>query len=210
MGGVASRTRYCRAGLSYVRLYCVPAPRSALSMLVYGDHSDFADPRDRLEDLSQRLAIVASMSPGLERHAHLITALIEAGMLVQGVADAGLPPGPIDEFVHALARCAVTSFDSGMRELCKLPGIPQVALPDRIELRLPEGFAFYAVYPEAYIAAARRLKLLGPPLVIGIRSIGTTLGAVVSAALDAPPAVSARPFGDPYARRAELREGILD
>ena len=51
---------------------------------------------------------------------------------------------------------------------------------------LPEGFAFYAVYPEAYIEAARSLRLSAPPRVIGIRSIGTTLGAVVAAALGAP------------------------
>src|SRR4051794_10344924 len=173
-------------------------------MLVYGDHRDIADPPDRIDDLSRRLIDIAAMSAGLERHAALVTALIEAGRLLQGVADAGAPAGPLDDFVHAIARCLVTSFDSGMREPGELPPVPQAALPDRVELRLPEGFAFYAVYPEAYIAAARRLTLLGPPLVIGIRSIGTSLGSAVAAALDVPPAINVRPFGNPFERHVEL------
>jgi hypothetical protein len=75
---------------------------------------------------------------------------------------------------------------------------------------VPEGFAFYAVYPEAYAVAARRLKLLATPRVIGIRSIGTTLGAVVAAALDAPPAISVRPSGDPFVRRVELPSAVIN
>jgi hypothetical protein len=47
--------------------------------------------------------------------------------------------------------------------------------------------------------------------VIGIRSIGTTLGAVAAAALRGPPPLTVRPSGDPFARKAELSaEGIED
>jgi hypothetical protein len=76
--------------------------------------------------------------------------------------------------------------------------------PAEVELRVPEGYAFYAVYPEAYVEAARRLKLAAQPRVIGIRSIGTSLAAVVAAALGAPAAITVRPFGDPSAREIAI------
>ena len=179
-------------------------------MLVYGDHCDVADPRERLFDLSRRLGVVGSRRAGLDRHAVVANALIEGGRLLQGVADSGVPPGKLDDWLHQLARCLVRSCDSAMAQLGPLPAVPDIDVPERVDLRLPEGFAFYAVYPEAYVAAARRLHLVGPPRVIGIRSIGTTLGAVVAATLDAPQTTSVRPFGDPFARQVDLPTDIID
>jgi len=113
-----------------------------------------------------------------------------------------------------LARAVCRSWYTGFQSITELPRIPDLAaLPDRVELRVPEGFAFYAVYPEAYVDAARRLTLEGPPQVIGIRSIGTTLGAVVAAALGAAPPGTLRPFGDPFDRHiamsSELERDLL-
>lgn len=179
-------------------------------MLVYGDHKQVADPRERLDRVAEQLARVGAMPPGIDRHARLVGALIEAGQLLQGVADAEAPTEPLDNFVHSLAQAVVRSHDSEFAEVGEMPRVPTLDLPHWIELRLPEGFAFYAVYPEAYIAAARRLRLSGPPRVIGIRSIGTTLGAVVAAALGAPPAITVRPFGDPFARQVELPAVMIE
>jgi hypothetical protein len=173
-------------------------------MLVYGDHCEFLDPRERLGCLPERLATIAAMPAGIDRHAKLVGALIDAGQLLQGVADAGLAGRELGDFVHRLAVVVVRSWDSHFAAFGKLPPVPDLALPETVELRLPEGFAFYAVYPEGYVAAARRLRLTGPPRVIGIRSIGTTLGAIVAATLGAPPAITVRPFGDPFARQVEL------
>jgi hypothetical protein len=181
-------------------------------MLVYGDHSERAEPRQRLAELRERLALVERTPAGLERHSMLVSALVEAGQLLQGLADGGSREAErFNGFVHRLAGSVVASYDAGLSGLVPLPGIPHLdELPAAVELRLPEGFAFYAVYPESYVAAARRLKLRGEPRVIGIRSIGTTLGAIVAAALGAPPPVSVRPFGDPFARAVELPVQIMD
>src|SRR5690606_28749357 len=46
-----------------------------------------------------------------------------------------------------------------------------------------EGHAFYCLYPEAYAEAARRSRLPPSTMVIGIRSIGMGLAAMVAAAL---------------------------
>ena len=179
-------------------------------MLVYGDHKEVADARERFDSVRERLAAVGAMPAGITRHAKLVGALIEAGQLLQGVADAEVPTEPLDSFVHCLAQAVVRSHDSDFAEVGDLPVLPSADLPRSVELRLPEGFAFYAVYPEAYVRAARRLRLSGPPRVIGIRSIGTTLGAIVAAALGAPPPITVRPFGDPFARQVELPRATIE
>jgi hypothetical protein len=180
-------------------------------VLVYCDHVECADPAERLEWIEGQIDEVAAMPAGIDRHSRLVSTLIEAGKLLQGIADAQLAgEGPLNRFLYRLAVCVIHSWDSGFARLGELPAIPAIDFGGEAELRRPEGFAYYAVYPEAYVEAARRLKLSGAPLVIGIRSIGTTLGSIVAAALGARLPVTVRPFGDPFARQAELPTEILD
>jgi hypothetical protein len=179
-------------------------------VLVYGDHCEICDPRERLSEISAQLSAIRAMRSGIDRHASLVGALIAAGQLQQGIEDTGCPCDELRIFVHRLAAVAVRSWDSRFRDIGELPAPPHSQMPHEVELRLPEGFAFYAVYPESYAEAARRLRLLGDPRVIGIRSIGTTLGAVVAATLNAPPPITVRPFGDPFARQVELPPGVIE
>src|SRR3954452_3188446 len=118
-------------------------------MLVYGDRSEIADPGQRLEELRADLAEAAAMAPGIERHAKLTSALIEGGRLLQGVADAGGETGTLSRLVQRLAECVVRSWDSRFAECGDVPRVPAMELPRWVELREPEGFAYYAVYPEA-------------------------------------------------------------
>jgi len=180
-------------------------------VLVYGDRQELAEPEQRIRDINRRVDAVEAMPPGIERHAKLVAALVEAGQLLQGVADADFAEHRRDRrtaatdvlsvFLGELGGAACRSWDTDFRDTGPLRRLDlSEALPDAVELRVPEGFAFYALYPEAYAEAARRLKLSAPPRVIGIRSIGASLAAVVAAALDAPKFVTVRPFGDPFAR----------
>ena len=193
-------------------------------MLIYGDRSEPADPRGRLERIAGDLARIATMRHGLERHTRLVGALIDAGQLLQGVADADFAALNADRrtrasdalihYVGAIARAVLRSWKTSFAEIGDSPASPRPdGLPSKVELRTPEGFAYYAVYPEAYIDAARRLRLTAHPIVIGIRSIGTTLGAVVAAALNASPPITLRPHGEPFARQvtiaAELEQELL-
>ena len=181
-------------------------------MLVYGDRSETVDPGKLILTIGESLAAVAAMPADLERHSRLIAVLIETGRLLQGVEDAGAPGhAKLNTFLAHLASAALRSWDSGFRSFGDLPPTPVIdGLPAEVALRMPEGFAHYAVYPEAYAAAARRLSLRAPPKVIGIRSIGTTLAAIVSAALGAPPPFTVRPFGHPFAREVRLPESVLE
>lgn len=81
-------------------------------------------------------------------------------------------------------------------------------MPDAVRLKVPEGYAFYALYPEAYALAARAL----PPgvRVVGVRSVGTSLGAVVAAAVGTERLVTVRPVGPPYERRLSLAAPLCE
>jgi hypothetical protein len=69
----------------------------------------------------------------------------------------------------------------------QLETISRSARSTLLDVRTPEGFAWYGLYPEAYVQAAdqwaHRISAGARVLVVGIRRIGTTLAAVVSAAL---------------------------
>lgn len=188
------------------------SPRVEWSVLVYGDRSERVDPRSHLSAIGRTLAEVRTMPADLKRHSRLVAALIETGRLLQGVQDQGLRGDQqLSHFLSQLATATIRSWDSGFLTIGTLPPLPEIGgLPVDVLLRVPEGFAFYAVYPEAYVEAARRLRLSAPPQVIGIRSIGTTLGAMVAAALGAPPPVTVRPFGHPFAREVRLPESLLE
>jgi hypothetical protein len=184
-------------------------------VLVYGDHDQAADPLEVWKALGRDCGAVWTMPPGIDRHAKLVGLLIEAGRLLQGVADAEFEQAGCDRrspataaisaAVQSLAQSVCRSWDSGFAEMSCAPEFPSPgSLSDQVRLRIPEGFAFYAVYPEAYIDAARRLSLNAPPRVIGVRSIGTSLAAVVAAALGAPLPVTVRPIGDPFERRISV------
>ena len=193
-------------------------------MLVYGDHCECIGAAEKWREIAGILERLNRTAPGIARHAILVSALIECGRLFQGLADAEFKSAGCDcwtpetrslgRFVHELATAVGRSWDEGCTGDVPVPQPPSMpATAENLELRVPEGFAFYCVYPEAFAVAARTLRLLAPPRVIGIRSIGTTLGAMVAAALDAPPAVTLRPFGDPFARKIavapELAEELL-
>jgi len=194
-------------------------------MSVYGDRTRFATTGEVLAGLHDDLARVAALGPGLQRHGRLIAALIEAGQLAQGLADAGFRrDGNRDRPSHTVqtamslvrvlaAQCAV-SWMSGFRrggthvagELVRLAA----SLPrETIELREPEGYAFYALYPESYLEAAQALRTKSPQ-VIGIRSIGTSLGATVAAQVGAKSLLTLRPVGHPFERSIAASERLID
>ena len=167
------------------------------------------------------------MAAGIVRHGALVAAFIEAGELAQGVADAEFaardgcdsrsPAGDAAlAFLTRLAAFVRSSWDSGFAECGPVPtealaALRAVRLPEAVEVKRAEGFAFYALYPEAYLAAARAAGLPsgGRTRVIGLRSIGVALGALVAAAVEAPPPVTLRPIGHPFRRALCLSESLV-
>ncbi|HLH12455.1 MAG TPA: hypothetical protein VKV77_11330, partial [Methylovirgula sp.] len=187
-----------------------------VSMLVYGDRSRQTEVRGELESLASLNETLALMPAGIERHAWLADLFIRAAELAQGIADAEFEQWGEDRLTFAqqvsmrLVRATASSLcqswqngfaaaplniDAQLRLLSSAEGA--------IHCRRQEGFAFYALYPEAYFAAARRCGLQFHS-VLGIRSIGLGLAAIVAEATAARTCISVRPIGHPFRRKLAL------
>lgn len=208
-------------------------------MIVYGDPSYEETAESLLARLRQRLdALLSAARPSPEAARML---LIEAGQFEQAVMD-GLPKElPAEEARLLMLRAQAVTDDASTVFLARRrwgppgsrgrevhPALRRIALalqtlgaPGslRLTVKLPEGYAFYALYPEQYcLSAARWLHdhPASPPgraVVIGIRSIGTSLSAVVQARLAAAGwevhRLTARPTGHPFSRRVEISPEAL-
>jgi hypothetical protein len=84
---------------------------------------------------------------------------------------------------------------------------------EHLSISTPEGFAYYALHPLAYADVIQRLPMSEHLLVVGIRSIGTTLSAVTAAAARTrgiqAERITVRPQGHPYNRTAEFPVGQM-
>lgn len=175
-------------------------------MLVFGDRAREVAPQAALREIRDLLAA--------GRHDE---ALIETGMLAQGLADREFEALGCDDLTPLQAELtsltvAVARTACGGPAACAhvaLAHLAAQALPRLVRCRVPEGFAFYAVYPKAYAAAARSHDWGAPPLVLGLRSIGLTLGAVVAAVTDGA-LVTLRPTGHPFDRRLRISRVLRD
>lgn len=175
-------------------------------MLVYGDHSRTVDPRELLIQLAEPA----------HGHAAIVTRFIAAAELAQGLADATFTGVDMrtpltDAAMRACvgyARQVEQSWRGMPVELVSLAELAALELPPAITCKRAEGYAFYAVYPEAYLEAARRAPR-ERRRVVGIRSIGTGLAALVAAATHAPLPATVRPQGDPFRREIRVHPGLL-
>lgn len=208
-------------------------------MLVFGDRERVREPRAAIAELREALRGLREVrrgrrgAAGVARHARLVGAFVEASELAQGLADAEAAArgmdgrGPLGDGAMAVLLSLARAIDASWRSaapgaapdagpaLRALARLRTEALPDQIRCRRAEGYAFYAVYPEAYQLAARRAAAARPGArrVIGVRSIGAGLAAAVAAAADAvvaalPPS-TVRPAGDPFRRALSAAPELL-
>jgi hypothetical protein len=129
-----------------------------------------------------------------------LEALLRAGELECALADADHPDARTAEAITD--ALAARYLDETACDASKLAAqLAGIALPEALALKIPEGYAYYALSPAAYAELARSLHR-PRAAVIGVRSIGTSLSAVVKIALRGE-RISVRPSGEPWAR--ELR-----
>ncbi len=186
-------------------------------MLVYGDHRRSASPHDLVASLHAKA--LARPTGAAAVRAWATTLLIETGELIQGLLDAGDESAASAHASHdpaypALALAAANLYLAAEPAIAE-PAIERVRrqfaailerwherhLPNVVEIRVPEGYAYYGVYPILYARAAKTLIQWGADwIVIGIRSIGTSLAAVVAATLATDSLHFVRPRGPPFTR----------
>jgi hypothetical protein len=167
-----------------------------------------------------RARIAAARATG--GHDALMALLVDASALAQGIADAQRELVGRDEdsglgamalkLVRAAASAVWSSWNGGRPSLVEAdaalgPLARAPDLPPFLPLRVAEGYAHYGVFPELFGEAARRLGG-APRLVIGIRTIGVGLAAMVAAASGGGEVVTVRPIGPPFDRRIELGAGL--
>jgi len=179
-------------------------------VLVYGDHAERVDPRARLAD------VAAALASERLTHDSLTRAFVDLAGVTQGIADADFAamgcdrPRPAEQLLlqqlTALGATLLRSWHSGLAQAALPPLLLPSDLPAAVEVKLAEGYAFYALRPESYALAAERLQLTAPPRVIGLRSIGSGLACMAAAALGAPTPFTVRPVGDPFARELRLSD----
>ncbi|HEY8381451.1 MAG TPA: hypothetical protein VIL09_04785 [Microvirga sp.] len=192
-------------------------------MLVYGDAERCERADEKARSLTRDLTSASELPPGLDRHAALVAVFIGLGELVQGMADAafnasGEDNGSPEEAtgMAALVGLARAIHRSWTSEFAETGPLPHDALNHAagalaatpIRVKRPEGYAFYALYPESYLEAASRSGLGPRTRVIGLRSIGTGLAALVAAGLGAPAPVTLRPTGHPFGRELRIGEAL--
>ncbi len=168
-------------------------------MLVYADHTTSVESARVVQDTLDRVRALATHASPV--HDELVDALIDAGMFESAAADALCPDR--DECVPVLDILRRTSEALGLAVAASwlettepnhalqsavdaLEQISTDTLPPYLQLRIPEGYAFYALYPEAYVEAA--LEWIGsfaprPVVCVGLRSIGSSLSASVHGTL---------------------------
>lgn len=180
-------------------------------MIVYGDRRAREDPRDLARALLEDCHAASQLGASAEGQDARRRVLVAAGELAQGLVDHAFAArgevdeaGPLERLAARLTTAAARALVAGAAP-AEVAGVVHEALraplPEAVEVRVPEGYAYYALLPEAYADAVRRAGAGGPLVVVGLRSIGTGLAAVVAVAgAAAAPPVTLRPVGHPFAR----------
>jgi hypothetical protein len=174
------------------------------------DQNDLWVFRDARKTIS-RISVLGDLHSALQRlfddpqNRHLYyNALIQAGELESALADSNSESTEsVADLTDALAFAA---FGGGLYKVKQLANaLDHIACPNQLITSPSEGFAYYALNPlDIAKPAQESVAPHRPTAVIGIRSIGTTLSAVATAALISngyrAARITVRPEGDPYDR----------
>jgi hypothetical protein len=134
----------------------------------------------------------------------LLDALLRVSELECALADRGSRHAArIASVTDALAAALVSECPLNVPELADVLACVQV--PETISVSPPEGFTYYALHPLNFSDMAAGVRVEGSrAAVIGIRSIGTTLSAIVKARLEQRglpvERITVRPHGHPFDR----------
>lgn len=172
----------------------------------------------------------AALAPSLS-YQDIVGLLIDYGEFESAVVDALAPFQESEDAAIPLLRRAAFATGHALYQAWKGNGrlvtrwlqqfgrdLDQLAatpLPETVFLRVAEGYAHYGLYPETYLEAAQRFfqeKSPGRVVCLGVRSIGTSLSAVIGATLKEQgvevSSFTVRPRGEPFDRRLVLSHAL--
>jgi len=190
--------------------------------VLYRPQEESVAVRDRLGEL-----LADARDACLHRATAARDLLVDLGELEAGVAD-DLFEGAdgSNDVAHSWRRTAVAAgallsatlarnIDEARRRrdrlVAHIEALAGSTLPRHARIRPAEGYAHYGLFPEQYAAAAADAYAALRPtraVVVGLRSIGTSLSAIVSATLEdrgcAVLPLTVRPRGHPFDRDVSL------
>ncbi|WP_245498692.1 hypothetical protein [Mesorhizobium sp. M2A.F.Ca.ET.029.05.1.1] len=193
-------------------------------MIVFGDHKRTHSAEQLRKAVLAEAEAIGDLLAGIERHAALVDLFVTASELFQGLADAEFDTRGADgsssrqklgsEILVELSREVLRSWQQGFArkgslDASLLAKLAAIDCGSAITTGPAEGYALYALYPETYLLGALQSGLDANTCVIGIRSIGLGLAAMVAAALHAPPPISVRPIGHPFCRHISAAPELL-
>jgi hypothetical protein len=191
--------------------------RDSWKLLVFRDGRRALNGRELLCGLSRQVDFVLSLSDFTSQFARdeVIDALLRAGELECALAD---QEGCAEQW-RALAKVTDALADALVAE--RRPNFPpgildnvgEISVPEKLHLSVPEGFCYYALHPLDYADLLHEHRTDScAAAIIGIRSIGTTLSAVVRARFEqhGTPAsrITVRPNGHPFDRKLSADEHL--
>ncbi|HYG99381.1 MAG TPA: hypothetical protein VD837_09645 [Terriglobales bacterium] len=180
---------------------------SAWNMFVFRDGRRTVPGATLARDLAEAIR-VAAQGPPFAAEDQILDALLLAGEFECALTDAGHPA-----FLHVASitdslAAALVNPDaiSGRENLAALLNEIPPDPPSDLKISPPEGFAYYALHPLEFVDLVSRVPQSAATVgVIGVRSIGATLSALVQAAVRRTgrkaKRFTVRPTGHPYDRQ---------
>jgi hypothetical protein len=200
-------------------------------MIIYRDSRSRVNPRQLLLHLLSRVTQLAAGSDA--SHDEIVDIIIDLGTLETGVSDALFGEADsVHPLAHSLRAASIAAghllwyswhdqrqetTDALSRLASALGRVGAYDLPSSIQTSVAEGYAYYGVFPEMYLEAAKEYAGTlqpGTAVCLGLRSIGTSLSAVVAAALEKlgwlVSSWTLRPRGHPFSRRPVLTTELTE
>lgn len=187
---------------------------TAWNMYIFRDGKVKVPGRELMKALASEIEALSRVDISSHRE-QLLSALLRAGELECALADQGSEyASGMASISDALGNALTHAHGKALlANTCDL--LSNIPGPEMVRIAPPEGFAYYALHPLDYVKLLQHVPV--PPAgaaVIGIRSIGTTLSAVVAAALQArgvaAQRITVRPCGHPYDRHTSFSVEQLD
>lgn len=185
------------------------------NLLVFRDGRRVLDGHDLVRALQRKLNALLSISDFHAQSAQdeLTEALLRSGDLECALADLdgyGRAAETLSQLTDRLAL-ALVGQSSPSLDLMMLKSLDAAEIPERVSVSIPEGFCYYALHPLDYADLLNENGIdTSAAAIVGIRSIGTTLSAVVRAWFEIRgiPAerITVRPNGHPFDRSLSLTE----
>lgn len=180
----------------------------AKSLLVFREGQRSVSGRRLMDELVDELGALSSGACANASQRRAEAALLRAGELECVLADRAERHArgakALATLTDHLADALVTGGNVGESPLARAE-LEAIDAPDLVSVSPPESFVYYGLHPSSFARLAEGLPIAPrDAAVIGIRSIGTTLSAVVAAALRRrgvrADRITVRPTGHPYDR----------